>query len=213
MSAETTPQAVPFTALFTGLPGSGKSTLAALVAHALTQLGRRVQILDGEQVRATLSRDLGFDRDGRRTQAERLAFLASLLNQHGVDVLVAAIVPYAADRRIIAEQVERFAEVAVVCEPQVCRERDVEGWYARADGGELSQFTGVSDPYEAPVSPLTAVLNDAGGPEQGAMVILEALQGADLISGVEKVDLGAAAGYSAEDEAEITKRLGDLGYL
>lgn len=213
MTTDGEPPCVPFTVLLTGLPGAGKSTLAAITANALTQISRKVQVIDGEQVRATLSRDLGFDRAGRRTQAERLAFLAGLLNQNGIDVILAAVTPYADDRKMIAEQLDRFAEIAVVCEPAVCRERDVEGLWRKADAGEIAHFTGVSDPYMVPPSPLTAVLNDAGTPEQGATVILQALQKAGFISGIENVDLGNAAAYSAEDEAEITKRLSDLGYL
>jgi len=213
MSDQPAQPAVPFTVLLTGLPGSGKSTLAAITANALTQLGRKVQVLDGEQVRATLSRDLGFDRAGRKTQAERLAFLAGLLNANGIDVIIAAVTPYAEDRKMIAEQLERFAEIAVVCEPATCRERDVEGLYVRADAGELANFTGVSDPYEPPASPAAAVLTDFGAPEQCAMILLESIQAAGFIAGIDKVDLGSAAAYSAEDEAEITRRLTDLGYL
>ncbi|MBN1491651.1 MAG: adenylyl-sulfate kinase [Phycisphaerae bacterium] len=202
-----------FTVLLTGLPGSGKSTLAAIVAGALARLGRRVQVLDGEQVRATLSRDLGFSRDDRRRQAERLAFLADLLNSHGIDVLIPAITPYAEDRAIIAGQIERFGEIAVVCDMATCRQRDTEGLYERADAGAIDQFTGVSAPYEAPTAPMAAVINDIGSPEQGAMTLLQALESAGWISGVASLDLSGDVAYSEDDEAEITRRLTDLGYL
>jgi adenylyl-sulfate kinase len=200
-----------FTVLLTGLPGSGKSTLGALATQALIQLGRRAQLLDGEQVRATLSRDLGFDRAARRVQAERLAFLAGLLNGNGVDVVIAAVTPFAADRAMIAETVEQFVEVAVVCDEKVCRQRDIEGLYERAN--EIEHFTGVNDPYEPPDRPDAVVVNDQGTPEQGAMHILKALEAKGLVRGVGGLDLAAAGSYSQEDEDEIAARLRDLGYL
>lgn len=201
----------PFTILLTGLPGSGKSSLSVLVAEGLRQLGRTVQILDGEQIRATLSRDLGFDRDGRRTQAERLAFLAALLNANRVDAVIAAVTPYADDRSLVAETIGQFGEVAVVCPADVCRSRDTEELYERADAGRLERFTGVSDPYEAPTSPMMSIHTDACTPDQGAYILLKGLEAAGWIQGVDALDLSAA--YSSGEDEAVMKHLQDLGYL
>lgn len=137
----------------TGLSGAGKTTLARALEPALRLRCRGVEILDGDLVRAHLSRDLGFSRQDRDTHVLRVAYVAQLLARNGVTVIVAAISPYRATREQARAMFERFVEVHVATPLEECIRRDVKGLYARAMAGELSHFTGISDPYEAPRAP------------------------------------------------------------
>ncbi len=135
----------------TGLSGAGKSTLAAGTATELRGRGYRVEVLDGDEVRAELCGDLGFSHADRELNVRRLAYLAGLLSRNGVVVIVAAISPYRSGRAQARRQVgDCFAEVWVKASLDACEQRDVKGLYARARAGEIENFTGVSDPYEAP---------------------------------------------------------------
>ncbi len=142
-----------FTLWFTGLSGAGKSTIAQLVAQELEARGRRVEILDGDEVRQHLSKGLGFSKEDRDTNVQRIAYVASLLTRHGAAVIVAAISPYQKARAWARERIGEFVEVYVRCPLEVCAARDVKGLYQKAYAGEIPQFTGVSDPYEPPVDP------------------------------------------------------------
>lgn len=134
----------------TGLPSSGKSTIAEHLRQLLTARGRRVEVLDGDLIRAELSPDLGFSRADRDVNVRRIAFLAHLLTRNGVITIVAAVSPYAEARRQARERIADFIEVYVDCPLAECERRDVKGLYARARAGQLKGFTGVDDPYEAP---------------------------------------------------------------
>ncbi len=144
------------TVWFTGLSGSGKTTIAKAVEQELRARGLRVDRLDGDIVRQALTRDLGFSKEDRDKNIERVTFVAKMLTKNGVIVLCSFISPYrerrAKTRREI-EEVGTFVEVYVECPLEVCAERDVKGLYAKAFAGEIENFTGVSDPYEPPEDP------------------------------------------------------------
>lgn len=155
-----------FTVWFTGLPSSGKSTLAGLLEEALRTQGLRVETLDGDAVRTVLTKGLGFSREDRDENIRRIAWLARLLNEHGVVAITAAISPYRAARDRAREAIGRFVEVYVDCPLDVCISRDVKGLYARAQRGEIPQFTGVSDPYEPPLHPEVVVETHRESPSE-----------------------------------------------
>ena len=141
------------TVWFTGLSGAGKSTLSRGVHDALAAQGYRIEILDGDEVRQHLTKGLGFSREDRDENVRRIGYVANLLTRNGVIVLAAAISPYRAARGEVRAMVGRFLEVYVNAPLDVCESRDPKGLYRRARRGELSGFTGVDDPYEAPENP------------------------------------------------------------
>ena len=146
-----------FVLWFTGLSGSGKSTLTEAVAPLLRERGRRVEVLDGDAVRLNLSRGLGFSREDRDTNILRIGFVANLLARNGVGVITAAISPYRetrdAVRRLVEADGSRFIEAHVAATLEECEARDVKGLYAEARAGKRPGFTGIDDPYEAPLTP------------------------------------------------------------
>jgi adenylylsulfate kinase len=142
-----------FTLWFTGLSGAGKSTLANLVAEELRKRGRRVEILDGDEVRTNLSKGLGFSKEDRDTNIRRIGYVCRLLSRNGVIAISAAISPYREIRDEVRRGHDRFFEVFVRCSLDKLVERDVKGLYKKALKGEIQSFTGVSDPYEEPLNP------------------------------------------------------------
>jgi adenylylsulfate kinase len=141
---------------FTGLSGAGKTTLAQAIGGVLRERDLGVEILDGDVVRENLSKGLGFSKEDRDTNIRRIGFVADLLTRNGVVVLVAAISPYREIRdevRATVSQNGDFIEVHVRCSIDELTRRDVKGLYAKALRGEIANFTGVSDPYEEPLSP------------------------------------------------------------
>jgi adenylylsulfate kinase len=150
-------QACGATVWLTGLPSAGKTTIAAALAERLRAEGHRVEILDGDEIRAFLSRGLGFTREDRDTNIQRIGFVAELLASNGVKVLAPVIAPYADSRAAVAARHAtkhtNYLEVHVATPVEVCSVRDVKGLYAKQAAGELSGLTGVDDPYEAPASP------------------------------------------------------------
>ena len=139
---------------FTGLPSAGKSTIAGALARRLADDGRRVQVLDGDQVRPHLSSGLGYGREDRDVNVRRIGWVARLLASHGVVVLVPVIAPYADSRAAVrGDHVAAgvpFAEIYVSTALEVAEARDVKGLYAKARRGEITAMTGVDDPYEEP---------------------------------------------------------------
>ncbi|WSL71712.1 adenylyl-sulfate kinase [Streptomyces sp. NBC_01723] len=145
------------TVWLTGLPSAGKTTIAHELAGRLREEGRRVELLDGDEIREFLSAGLGFDRADRHTNVQRIGFVAELLARNGVTALVPVIAPYAESRDAVRERHEAngtpYVEVHVATPVEVCSVRDVKGLYAKQAAGELTGLTGVDDPYEQPLKP------------------------------------------------------------
>jgi ATP sulfurylase/adenylyl-sulfate kinase len=160
----------------TGLSGAGKSTIAERLARELRDRGRGVEILDGDEVRENLSPGLGFSKEDRDTNIRRIGYVAGLLTRNGVFVIVAAISPYRAVRDEVGVHIGHFFEVHVDCSLSELTRRDVKGLYARAISGEIKNFTGVSDPYEAPLAPDVRVDSGTEDPEASVRSILEGLE-------------------------------------
>lgn len=165
-----------FTVWFTGLSGAGKSTLAERLAPVLRERGKNVEILDGDVVRTNLSKGLGFSKEDRDTNILRIAFVAHLLSRNGVAVITAAISPYAAIRAQARQQIGDFVEVYVRCSIEELTRRDVKGLYAKAIAGEIKNFTGVSDPYEAPLDPEIVVDSEHETEEESLAKIVARLK-------------------------------------
>jgi adenylylsulfate kinase len=179
-----------FTLWFTGLSGAGKSTIAGIVGARLEEAGRAVEYLDGDVVRTHLSKGLGFSKEDRDTNIERIGWVASRLTRHGAAVLVSAISPYEATRRKARAMVEEFGtfvEVYVEASVDVCARRDVKGLYEKAFAGEIKEFTGVSDPYEAPTSPELVINTESGTPAESAQAVVEKLEELGLLYGEVRV--------------------------
>jgi sulfate adenylyltransferase len=162
------PTQAGFVVWFTGLSGAGKSTVARALAARLRERGHRLEVLDGDEVRTTLSEGLGFTREDRDANIARIGYVAAKLAHHGVAVLVAAISPYREARDRVRGSVDHFVEVHVATSLATCAERDVKGLYAQAFAGQLPQFTGVSDPYEPPPYP-EVVLHTDPEPVEGSV--------------------------------------------
>jgi adenylyl-sulfate kinase len=161
---------------FTGAPSAGKSTVAALVERELRTRGHKVEVLDGDAVRESLSKGLGFSREDRDANVRRIAFVADVLSRNGVYVLAAAVSPYRDTRDEVRVSLgERFVEVYVNAALEERVRRDRRGLYARALRGELPGFTSVSDPYEEPLAPELVLQTDREAPEESAERVLALL--------------------------------------
>ena len=171
-----------FTVWFTGLSGSGKSAISDSLVAELQQRKSKIEVLDGDVVRENLSKGLGFSKEDRDTNVRRIAFVADLLSRNGVPVITAAISPYRDIRDEAREMMnDRFIEVFVDTPLEVCEARDVKGLYAKARSGEIPEFTGVSDPYEAPENPEITIKTEGETPEESAQQILGYLDERKLI--------------------------------
>ncbi|MGF9725965.1 adenylyl-sulfate kinase [Bacillus safensis] len=139
----------------TGLSGSGKSTIANAAARELFEQGYQVTVLDGDNVRHGLNKDLGFSDDDRKENIRRIGEVAKLFVEQGTIVITAFISPFQEDRHIVRQLVEdgEFHEVFVKCDLNVCEERDPKGLYKKARNGEIPFFTGIDSPYEEPATP------------------------------------------------------------
>ena len=174
-----------FTLWFTGLSGAGKTTLARLVETELARRGHKVEVLDGDVVRTNLSKGLGFSKEDRDTNIRRIGFVCNLLSRNEVVAIAAAISPYREIRDEIRSQVGNFVEVYCECPIEVLAERDVKGLYKKALAGEIKNFTGVDDPYEAPVSPEVIVHTGAESPEESLARIFTRLEDLSLVNRIE----------------------------
>lgn len=161
----------------TGLPSAGKTTIARAMADRLRGVGHDVEVLDGDAVRAELSRDLGFSKEDREENVRRTGFVASLLARHGVVVVTAMISPYRRSRDEVRERHGgRFFEVYVSTPVEVCAQRDVKGLYARQRSGQVTGLTGVDDPYEPPLEPDVVVPAHAQTIEESVNTVWRALE-------------------------------------
>ncbi len=178
-----------FTLWFTGLSGAGKTTIAEIVERELRERFGRVEVLDGDIVRTNLSKGLGFSREDRNINVLRIGFVADLLTRNGVGVIVSAISPFKEARDQVRRSIgEDFLEIFVDAPLEVCAERDVKGLYKKAFAGEIEQFTGVSDPYEAPVTPELHIKTDEEEPHESARRVIARLEELGYLRPVRELD-------------------------
>ncbi len=181
---------------FTGLSGAGKSTTAEVLTQLLLENGRQVTLLDGDVVRTHLSKGLGFSKEDRDTNIRRIGYVAAELVRHGGTVVCAAVSPYRATRNDVRNLVggDHFVEVFVDTPLDVCEQRDVKGMYAKARRGEIKEFTGIDDPYEAPLHAEITLDTVGFSAEQNAHAIVDYLITQGLIRSEQPV-LDAGNGY------------------
>lgn len=170
-----------FTIWLTGLPSSGKSTLANLVRNHLQELGLPIEILDGDEVRQRLTKDLGYTRKDREENVSRIAYVAKMITNVGGIAIVALVSPYQESRERAKAEIQNCVEVYLDCPVPICAQRDVKGLYAKAISGQVTHFTGVSDPYEPPTNPDVVVRTGQESPEESLQTIVEKLAAMNLI--------------------------------
>jgi adenylylsulfate kinase len=165
------------TVWFTGLSGAGKTTIADLVEAELRRRGHKVEVLDGDVVRTHLSKGLGFSKEDRDTNIRRIGWVCEVLTRNEIIAIAAAISPYREVRDEVRANIGDFVEVYVEAPIEVLAERDVKGLYKKALAGEITGFTGVSDPYEPPLEPEVVCHTDGREtPEESAAKVIRALE-------------------------------------
>ncbi|MCH7800106.1 MAG: adenylyl-sulfate kinase [Chloroflexi bacterium] len=176
-----------FCVWFTGLSGAGKSATSEVLSILLMEHGKQVTVLDGDVVRTHLSKGLGFSREDRDTNIRRIGFVAAEIVRHGGTVICAAISPYSATRDEVRQMVgsENFVEVFVDTPLEVCEARDTKGMYAKARRGEIRGFTGIDDPYEAPLNPEITLETVETEAIDNAQRIIDYLTGVGFIGSAE----------------------------
>lgn len=202
-----------FTLWFTGLPSSGKSTVAKIVENKLSRQGITIENLDGDSLRKNLHPDLGFTKEERGINNQRIGFICQLLNKNDVASIVAAISPFKEYRDVVREVIQeegKFILIYVDTPVEVCKERDPKGLYNQAEQGNIPNFTGVSHPYEKPSAEEYDLRIDTTelDPSEGAHEVLELLRGQDILEPVDEY-----TGLTSSQEEEIKTKLKDLGYL
>ena len=197
-----------FTVWFTGLSGSGKTALALQLEEVLRNRGLKVERLDGDIVRKSLTRDLGFSKEDRDMNIERVTFVAKLLTRNGVAVLCSFISPYRERRAKSRAEIGNFVEIYCKASLDALIERDVKGLYKKALAGEIQSFTGVSDPYEEPENPEVVVETDKETLEESLSKIVRKLEELGYVPPPDTDNV-----YSADEEEEVEERLRALGYL
>ncbi|MEM6501585.1 MAG: adenylyl-sulfate kinase [Cyanobacteria bacterium P01_C01_bin.89] len=160
----------------TGLSGAGKTTIAKKLTDTLRSQSPYVEILDGDIIRQNLTKGLGFSKEDRDENIRRIGFVAKMLTRNGVFVVVSAISPYAAMRREVRNAIGDFVEVYVNAPLAVCESRDVKGLYKKARAGEIKGFTGIDDPYEAPMSPDVECRTDVESLDESVGKIMDVLR-------------------------------------
>lgn len=195
-----------FTVWFTGMSGSGKSALASLLKVELDRLGFHAEVLDGAEVRKTLSEGLGFSMEDRQRNTRRMGEVCDLLSRNGVVAIAAAEAPVKAARNRNRERIGRYVEVYCRCPIEVLRSRDGTGLYAAAERGEIKNLPGVDVPYEEPDRPEVIVDTDTMSKEECLERIMKTLELLGYIS------LSASI-YTPEEEEQIIDHLKKLGYF
>ena len=172
---------------FTGLSGSGKSTIAFTLEHALVQRGHLAYVLDGDNIRHGLNKNLGFSAADREENIRRIGEVAKLFADCGIITMTSFISPYRKDRDIVRTLHDAgklpFIEVHVNTPIGTCEQRDPKGLYKKARAGELKNFTGIDDPYEAPLKPEITIDATNTSPQQAAVLLLEYLEKRGVIRG------------------------------
>jgi len=167
----------PFLLWFTGLSASGKSTIANIIEQKLFELNYKTYLLDGDNVRHGLNKDLGFDEKSRVENIRRIGEVAKLFNDAGLIVLTAFISPFKSDRKMVRDLFKEsdFLEVFIDASIEICEKRDPKGMYKKARSGEIKNFTGISSPYEAPENPEIHVINNELSLEEASDKIVQYL--------------------------------------
>lgn len=166
-----------FTIWLTGLSGSGKSTVTAILERELRSRGLKVEVLDGDVVRTHLTKGLGFSREERDANVRRVGWVCEILSRNDVIAIAAVISPYRDVRNEIRRRIGRFVEVHMAAPVEILAERDVKGLYRRAMAGEIEHFTGVNDPYEAPLEPEVTCHSDGREtPEESASRVIARIE-------------------------------------
>ena len=199
---------VGFTLWFTGMSGAGKTTVGGLVEKELRNRGLKVEVLDGDIVRTNLSKGLGFSKEDRDTNIRRIGFVCDLLSRNDVIAIGAAISPYQAIRDEIRATIDNFVEVYCQCDLDVLIKRDVKGLYEKALSGEIKNFTGISDPYEAPPNPEVTIYSDRETVDVSAARIIAKLEELGYVPSAD-----ANESYSDEEKEMVEDRLKALGYM
>jgi adenylylsulfate kinase len=189
------------TVWLTGLPASGKSTVANHLSRLLQHRDVPNEILDGDAVRQSISKGLGFSREDRDSNVARIGVVCELLTRNGVVAIAACVSPYAEARNAVRAKIGDFVEVHVSTPLAACELRDTRGRYAKARSGEIPNFTGIDDPYEAPVDPEVVVDTSAEPPELCAARILALLE-----------EKGYVVAAAADEPDALTAELRNLGY-
>jgi adenylyl-sulfate kinase len=180
-----------FTVWFTGLSGSGKSTIAEMLYHELKARDLKTEILDGDVVRQNLSKGLGFSKEDRDTNILRIGFVADLLTRNGVATICCPISPYKAARDAVRAQIGEFVEVYVYATvEEIAANRDPKGLYKKALAGEITGFTGVDDPYEAPEDPELVVNTLVETPEESLRNVMDTLHQLGHIEDANRLAVG-----------------------
>jgi adenylyl-sulfate kinase len=198
------------TVWFTGMSGAGKTALAKALEAELRNRGLKVERLDGDIVRQSLTRDLGFSKEDRDKNIERVTFVAKLLTRNGVAVLCSFISPYRAVRDGVRDQVGNMVEVYCYAPLETLIERDVKGLYEKAIAGEIENFTGISDPYEAPENPDVMINSSTETITESLAKVLSKLERLGYVPPAPAADQEP---YTPDEEAEVEARLAALGYL
>ena len=166
---------------FTGLPCSGKTTATDIVADRLRTMGKKVERLDGDIVRKSLTRDLGFSKEDRDLNIERITFVAKLLSRNGVYVLTSFVSPHIEKREHARCETTNFIEVYLKCPLKECMRRDVKGMYKKAIDGKIENFTGISDPYEEPPNPEIILDTKENSAQKNADKVIKYLKDNNLL--------------------------------